>query len=76
MSACQLWLLEHKGPAYHDEVQQFVVAAPTAAEARKLAATEPGDEGAAMWMDAGRTSCKRIDAGDNPRIVVRHFRPG
>jgi hypothetical protein len=46
--------------ANFDEAAGFVVAAGDTVEARWLAADQPGDEGAHVWMDPTLTECHLV----------------
>jgi len=54
----------------------FVVRASTEQEARSLAVTEAGDEGADAWLDAKLTSCVVVNAKGPSEIVLRDFMAG
>lgn len=56
-----LFLLEQKDDSLNlDEVKKFVVVSETYPGARELAAKNAGDEGADLWKDEDRSSCKMI----------------
>ena len=73
-----IYLLERKGGHGYDEAGGFVVAAPTAAEARILAGEDSGDEGAGAWEGTTRSTCRKIGAGASLEagVVLRSYNAG
>ena len=61
-----------------DETAGFVIAAPHPTMARKLAATQAGDEGAAVWMNRTTSTLGTLGTGEfqEPQIILRDFRAG
>ncbi len=80
----RLWLLEqwpatpggHTLYAEYDCAYGFVVRAETVAQARVLASTKAGDEGAACWLNPGLSSCVELKPEGEPGIVLRDFLAG
>lgn len=68
----KIYLLE-SNKADYDEVASFVIIAPDAETARKMAAEKPGNEGAATWLLSGRSSCRQLKPGKKAEIVVREY---
>jgi hypothetical protein len=62
----------------YDDAAGFVVAADTYGEARKLAASQAGDEGGLTWLDPQLVTVKMLATGANhPKgVVLRDFRAG
>lgn len=73
-----LYLVERKDGDRigYDETLAVVVNAATSREARDLAATQAGDEGADAWRSTARTRCTRLVPTANPRVILRSFNAG
>ena len=73
----QLWLLHRWNRNINwDEVSCFVIRAPSEADARVLAATNPGDEHAETWLDPTRSRAERLLDDGPTEVIVRDFRAG
>ena len=60
-------------PGY-DEAEGFVVQSDCAKDARQIASENAGDEGAAVWLDAKRSTCKIIDPHrKTPHLILKSF---
>lgn len=60
----------------YDTVDEFVIAAPTAVEARRIASLSPGDEGAGYWLNTSKSLCKELKPGKTAKLIIRHFHAG
>lgn len=62
----------------YDRLENIVVVAFNAAEARKLAAAHAGDEGAAPWLNEWTSTVKRLEAGvyNRPTVILKDFHAG
>lgn len=61
----------------YDEADSFVVAALGVRAARELAAKDAGDEGDEAWLEAGRSTCRKLGEGSvKAGVVVRSFNAG
>lgn len=76
----KLYLVTRRDDALiHDAYGGHVIAADTAMQARKLAASTPGDEGEAVWISPKKSlitciadNCKYLEPG----IVLSDFNAG
>lgn len=75
MSRKMLFKLDAIGGNDLDCVEAFVIRADSESEARVIAATQPGDEGADFWKDPTRSSCEIVSSWGLSEVIVRHFRP-
>jgi len=66
----RLWKLERKDDAWVDEARACIVRAPDEQEARKLAGTCAGDEGTAVWMDAGQVTCTEVTRSGEAEVIL------
>jgi hypothetical protein len=72
----KLWLLERiDGPSW-DESRGFVVRAASAVDARILAMTRAGDEGAHVWSDPETTSCVELTEDGPAAVILQDFMAG
>lgn len=62
--------------ASYDTVDEFVIAAPSAVEARTIASLNPGDEGAGYWLNTSKSICTELKPGKKVKLIIRHFHPG
>lgn len=75
----QVWLLKLKAGrgSTLDCAEGFVVVAPSERRARELASGEPGDEGAAAWLDEAQSTCAPLILPRmSARVVLRAFNAG
>ena len=72
----KLWLLEAIEGVDYDCAAGFVVRAETHIEARKLASEDAGEEGATYWLDAARSTCRRLKEDGRPGTILQDFRAG
>lgn len=61
---------------WYDTVDKIVVRASTSKQARKLAASVCGDEGADVWTEPKRTSCKQLTNKGPAEVILRDFQAG
>jgi hypothetical protein len=66
----RLWKLERKGGAEYDEMRACIVRAITQQEARELAGTSAGDEGAAVWMNAEQVTCTEVTRRGVAEVIL------
>jgi len=71
-----LWILTTKTPLTYDCTYGFVVRAPSARAARKLASREAGDEGASHWLKPQTTRCHKLSEEGKKEIIVNDYRAG
>lgn len=70
-----LWVLElNKEWRGWDTLEKVVVRAQHAKAARKLAASESGDEGEKVWLDHRFSTCKQLHAYGPAEVVVADFK--
>ena len=71
----KLWMLKtvKDWEPWYDRAFGFVVRAPSANAARKLAAEKAGDEGGQVWMDPKKTKCEELGSEGEPGVVLRDF---
>jgi hypothetical protein len=74
----KIYVLKQRHHVGYDEAGGFVVIAPDARQARKLAARHSGDEGGACWTSPQRSTCRVLDVGigSRARLVLTDFRAG
>jgi hypothetical protein len=71
----KLWIVDRPDDGVnYDEAAGFVVAAPTEAIARALAADQAGEEGKTVWVTTAR--CEPLEAGTEARVIISDFRAG
>ena len=66
------WQEPWKDPEY-DMAFGFVVRAEFAAEARRVAAQQCGDEGESAWLNAEASSCEELLGAGEPCVVLRNM---
>lgn len=71
----RLWLIERGGDGY-DQYFGFVVRAESEVGARRIAAARHADEGAAVWMDAKRSTCAELTAEGEAGVILADFSAG
>lgn len=71
----KLWMLKplKDWKPWYDRAFGFIVRAPSAKMARKLAAEKAGDEGGQVWMDPNKTKCEELNADGEAEVVLRDF---
>lgn len=57
-----------------DEMIGVVVCAFNSRQARRFAASRHGDEGASIWLDPKKTSCRQLDF--KVGVILRSFNAG
>lgn len=73
----RLWLLrphDQSSPPWspwRDKVLGFVICAADEDSARRIAATDPGDEGSEAWLDPTTSSCIELVPGLYETVVMR-----
>jgi hypothetical protein len=73
MPETKFYLLERKDRVGWDEVCQYLIEAQSPAEARKLAAEHPGDEGSATWLTPELATCQQLKPGTKSRVAIRYL---
>jgi len=72
-----LWLIERKedGSGWHDEAYGYVVRAASSRTARRLAAEcYGGDEPEDVWLNPDRSTCTRITANGQVKVLLAAIR--
>lgn len=63
----------NKWEPWYDKAFGFVVRANNVREARKLAASDAGNEGKMAWLDSKHSSCKELTIKGKCEIIIRDF---
>lgn len=74
MALMKLWELgitDHTGLPAYEIAWKFIIQATSAAQARKLASENSGDEGKEVWLDPKRTSCSGLKLTGKPKVISR-----
>lgn len=71
-----LYLVDRTDDLGYDETESVVVAANTPKQARKIAATAPGDQSSAVWETASVSNIGTARKGLRAGIVHSAFRAG
>lgn len=68
------WLLTRIGPITDTDVMNnILVRAGTKVQARKIAASVAGDEGAETWTNAEKSTCKLVPDLGSAGVICRDF---
>ena len=71
-----LYLLEIDHPKGHDSVKGFIIRAFSESSARMQASSNARDEGIAVWLDPGHSTCTLITTKGPTRVLLRDFHAG
>ena len=74
--AMNLYLLRLKNTVNFDVTCGVFVRAVDSRAARKLAATEAGDEGPEAWLNSKFTSCRSVTQAGKPGVLLTDSRNG
>ena len=72
----KLYELSMRAVAYYDEAQSMIVRAIDPAEARQLASEAAKDEGADVWMNRQKSTCKIIKRKGPAEVLMVDMRAG
>ena len=72
----ELYLLTNTEETGWDENAGFVIREESAVAARKIAAQKAGDEGAELWLDVKKSSCKTLKQEGTEGMILQDFNAG
>lgn len=70
-----IWFLEaiENWQPWYDKANSFVISAKNENDARSIASNNSGDEGEAVWLDAKKTSCRRLLNNEKDSLICRDY---